>query len=98
MRNSFPSFGGVMLWDTSQAVGEHLCCLCLPYLDVLTLSQANNRFDAAIKNSMVEAGGTGFTFPACSEPEFQSGTSYTGGSRVSFGGYVFPSSVQSLAS
>ena len=31
---------------------------------------------------------TGFTFPPCSAPAFVSGTSYIGGSQVSFGGYV----------
>ncbi|KAG6910589.1 hypothetical protein DXG01_009540 [Tephrocybe rancida] len=49
MRKSFPSFGGVMLWDASQAY-------------------ANSRYDLAIKNSLVAAGGTGFTFPTCSAP------------------------------
>ncbi|KAL5535223.1 CHT2_2 [Sanghuangporus sanghuang] len=70
MRNSFPSFGGVMLWDASQAV-------------------ANDRFDVAIKNALTAAGGTGFTFPPCSAPAFVSGTSYTGGSQVSFDGYIW---------
>lgn len=49
---------------------------------------ANNRYDAAIKSSLVAAGGTGFTFPPCSAPVFVPGTSYVGGSKVSFGGYV----------
>ncbi|KIM48366.1 carbohydrate-binding module family 5 protein [Hebeloma cylindrosporum] len=70
MRNSFPSFGGVMLWDASQAY-------------------ANNRYDSAIKNSLVAAGGTGFTFPACTAPAFVPGTNYPAGSRVSFGGYIW---------
>ncbi|THH09867.1 hypothetical protein EW145_g1710 [Phellinidium pouzarii] len=70
MRNSFPSFGGVMLWDVSQAY-------------------ANDRFDLAIKSSLTAAGGTGFIFPACTAPEFVSGTSYTGGSQVSFDGYIW---------
>ncbi|EJD04291.1 class III chitinase [Fomitiporia mediterranea MF3/22] len=69
-RKSFPSFGGVMLWDASQAV-------------------ANDRYDAAIKSALTAAGGTGFTFPPCSAPEFVSGTSYTGGSQVSFNGYIW---------
>ncbi|KAI0322297.1 class III chitinase [Amylostereum chailletii] len=59
MRKSFPSFGGVMLWDASQAV-------------------ANDEYDLGIKNALVAAGGTGFTFPACSAPAFVQGTSYTG--------------------
>ncbi|KIK71335.1 carbohydrate-binding module family 5 protein [Collybiopsis luxurians FD-317 M1] len=70
MRKSFPSFGGVMLWDESQA-------------------WANDRYDLGIKNALVAAGGTGFTFPACSAPAYVSGQSYTGGSQVSFGGYIW---------
>ena len=67
MRNSFPSFAGVMLWDESQAY-------------------VNNRYDSAIKEALVAAGGTGFTYPSCSAPAFVSGTSYTGGSQVSYNG------------
>lgn len=70
MRTSFPSFGGVMLWDASQAY-------------------ANNRYDLAIKNALSAAGGTGFTFPSCSAPAFAAGTNYPGGSKVSFGGYIW---------
>ncbi|KAI0275109.1 class III chitinase, partial [Gloeopeniophorella convolvens] len=70
MRKSFPSFGGVMLWDASQAY-------------------ANGRYDLGIKNALVAAGGTGFSYPACSAPAFQSGSSYSGGSQVSFGGYIW---------
>ncbi|KAE9410737.1 glycoside hydrolase family 18 protein [Gymnopus androsaceus JB14] len=70
MRNSFPSFGGVMLWDESQAY-------------------VNDRYDLAIKNALVAAGATGFTFPPCTAPEFVPGTAYTGGETVSFGGYIF---------
>ncbi|KIJ54039.1 carbohydrate-binding module family 5 protein [Sphaerobolus stellatus SS14] len=70
MRKSFPSFGGIMLWDASQAY-------------------ANSRYDLAMKNALVAAGGTGFTFPACTAPTYVSGTSYTGGSQVSFGGYMW---------
>ncbi|KAF8649744.1 hypothetical protein AX16_005514 [Volvariella volvacea WC 439] len=70
MRNSFPSFGGVMLWDASQAY-------------------VNGRYDRAIKNALSAAGGTGFTYPACSAPAYSSGTSYTQGSRVSYGGYIW---------
>jgi len=70
MRTSFPSFGGVMLWDASQAY-------------------ANGRYDLAIKNSLVAAGGTGFTFPACSAPAWSAGSSYTGGSKVSLNGYIW---------
>ncbi|KAF7339953.1 Glycoside hydrolase family 18 protein [Mycena venus] len=70
MRKSFPSFGGVMLWDASQAY-------------------ANNRFDLAIKNALVAAGGTGFTFPACSAPAYSTTGTYPGGSQVSYQGYIW---------
>ena len=50
--------------------------------------KANNRYDLAIKNTLVAAGGTGFTFPACSAPAFASGTAYNAGSQVSYEGYV----------
>ncbi|KDR84819.1 hypothetical protein GALMADRAFT_293254 [Galerina marginata CBS 339.88] len=70
MRKSFPSFGGVMLWDASQAY-------------------ANSRYDLAIKNALTAAGGTGFTFPACTAPAYVAGTTYAGGSQVSFGGYIW---------
>ncbi|KAJ8702978.1 Chitinase 2 [Pleurotus ostreatus] len=70
MRKSFPSFGGIMLWDASQAY-------------------ANNRYDKAVKSALVGAGGTGFQFPSCSAPTFASGTNYPGGSKVSFGGYIW---------
>ncbi|KAJ7129985.1 class III chitinase [Mycena crocata] len=70
MRKSFASFGGVMLWDMSQAY-------------------ANNRYDLAIKNALVAAGGTGFTFPACSAPTYTTTGTYPGGSRVSYQGYIY---------
>jgi len=70
MRKSFPSFGGVMLWDASQAY-------------------QNNRFDLAIKNALVAAGGTGFTFPACSAPTYSTTATYVGGSQVSYEGYIW---------
>ncbi|KAJ7293237.1 class III chitinase [Mycena rebaudengoi] len=70
MRRSFPSFGGVMLWDASQAY-------------------VNGRFDLAIKNALVAAGGTGFTFPACSAPAYSTTGTYVGGSKVSFQGYIW---------
>ncbi|KAI0961221.1 hypothetical protein AcV7_000377 [Taiwanofungus camphoratus] len=70
MRNSFPSFGGVMLWDASQAY-------------------QNDRYDLAIKNALVSAGGTGFNYPACSAPAYASGNSYTGNSKVAYNGYIW---------
>jgi chitinase len=100
MRQSFPSFGGVMLWDASQAYGMcritqwqqpspcssdtsvHKLCF-VPYFFL-----ANGRYDLAIKNALSAAGGTGFSFPACSAPAYVAGSQYTGGSQVSYGGYV----------
>ncbi|TRM60151.1 glycoside hydrolase superfamily [Schizophyllum amplum] len=70
MRKSFPSFGGVMLWDASQAV-------------------YNGNYHVPIKSALVAAGGTGFTYPACSAPAYASGRSYSGGSQVSYGGYIW---------
>ncbi|KAF9243871.1 glycoside hydrolase family 18 protein [Melanogaster broomeanus] len=70
MRKSFPSFGGVMLWDASQAY-------------------ANGRYDLAIKNALIATGSTGFTYPPCSAPAFVAGQAYTGGSQVSYGGYIW---------
>ncbi|KIY67572.1 carbohydrate-binding module family 5 protein [Cylindrobasidium torrendii FP15055 ss-10] len=70
MRKSFPSFGGVMLWDASQAY-------------------FNSRYDRGIKDALVAAGGTGFEFPACSAERYTSGGSYTGGSTVSYSGYIW---------
>ncbi|KAJ4499044.1 glycoside hydrolase family 18 protein [Lentinula lateritia] len=66
MRQSFPSFGGVMLWYGQAYV--------------------NDRYDLGIKNALVAAGGTGFTFPACSAPAYVAGTAYSGGSKVSYDG------------
>jgi len=50
---------------------------------------ANNRYDKGIKSALVAAGGTGFTYPACSAPGYVSGTAYQAGSQVSYGGYIW---------
>jgi chitinase len=84
MRTNFPSFGGVMLWDASQAYGTSSFLLFAICHDLVVA--ANNRYDLAIKNALSAAGGTGFTFPPCSAPAYAAGTGYTGGSKVSFGG------------
>lgn len=71
MRKAFPSFGGVMLWDASQAY-------------------VNNRFERAIKTSLKAAGGTGFTYPACSTATaYKTGVNYSGGSKVAYNGYIY---------
>ncbi|KAH8835437.1 class III chitinase [Flagelloscypha sp. PMI_526] len=70
MRKSYPNFGGVALWDSSQAY-------------------VNNRYEKAIKTALAAAGGTGFTYPACSAPAYSAGTGYTGGSQVTYNGYIW---------
>ncbi|KAF8213430.1 glycoside hydrolase family 18 protein [Mycena galopus ATCC 62051] len=70
MRKSFPSFGGVMLWDQSQAY-------------------QNDRYDLAIKKALVAAGGTGFTFPACSAATWTTTGVYMGGATVTYEGYIW---------
>lgn len=69
-RNSFSSFGGVALWDESQA-------------------WVNSRYDLGIKQALQAAGGTGFTYPACSAAAFVSGNDYTAGEQVSYDGYIW---------
>jgi len=49
---------------------------------------ANNRYDQAIKKVLVAAGGTGFTYAACSAPEYAAGTAYQAGSQVSYDKYA----------
>ena len=49
----------------------------------------NDRYDLAIKNALVAAGGTGFTYPACDAEEWQSGSNYAGGTNVSYNGYIW---------
>jgi hypothetical protein len=70
MRQKYSSFGGVMLWDASQA-------------------WANGRFQATVKAALVAAGGTGFTYPACSAPAWASGASYSAGQQVTYQGYIW---------
>ncbi|KAL0578028.1 Chitinase 2 [Marasmius crinis-equi] len=72
MRKSYPSFGGIMLWDASQAV-------------------ANGNYHQGIKQALIAAGGTGFEFPTCTAQAWSSGATYTQGSKVSFGGYMWQS-------
>jgi chitinase len=51
-------------------------------------SQAYNnaRFDTSVKNSLVAAGGTGFTYPACTAPAYATGGNYPAGSQVTYNG------------
>ncbi|KAF7306627.1 Glycoside hydrolase family 18 protein [Mycena indigotica] len=87
MRKSFSAFGGVMLWDESQAYR-------LSSFHILAARSEgrrteNGRFDLAIKNALVAAGGTGFTFPACSAPAYSTSGTYTAGTQVSYQGYIW---------
>jgi chitinase len=77
-----------MMWDASQAYGSRLACYYRSFLTPF-LHSANNRYDLATKNALSAAGGTGFTFPACSAPAFSAGTIYSGGAQVSYGGYIW---------
>lgn len=86
MRESFPSFGGVMLWDASQAYGTSERCLLFHRLIPCI---ANNRYDLAIKQALSATGSTGFTYPACSAAAYVSGQAYTAGEQVSYQGYIW---------
>lgn len=75
-----------MMWDASQAYGTTLIASIRVEDFTLSDTLANNRYDKAVKNALVAAGGTGFTYPPCSAPAYASGRQYTGGSQVSYGG------------
>lgn len=49
----------------------------------------NDRYDLAIKNALVAAGSSGFTYPPCDAEEWQSGSDYSGGTNVSYNGYIW---------
>lgn len=84
-RSLFPSFGGVMLWDMSSSYGALVCCGCILRNALIALRPSvNNRFDQSIKQALVAAGGTGFTFPECDAPQFVQGNNYPGGSNVTY--------------
>ena len=85
-RCSFPSFGGVMLWDASQAFGT---CALLTGLCLLTRSAANERYDHSAKALLKNGGGTRFVYPACNAPAFVPGSTYVAGQRVAFDGYIW---------
>ena len=55
--------------------------------DIIRL-KVNDRYDLAIKNALVAAGGTGFTYPACSAAAYSSSSTYTAGQQVSYQGSV----------
>ncbi|OBZ79038.1 Casein kinase II subunit alpha [Grifola frondosa] len=79
-RNNFPSFGG-KLRDRA----------CRGGVMMWDESQAyeNDRYDQGVKNALVAAGGTGFTFPPCSAQAYVAGSNYPGSSQVSFNGYIW---------
>ncbi|KIY53973.1 glycoside hydrolase family 18 protein [Fistulina hepatica ATCC 64428] len=47
---------------------------------------ANDRYDLAIKSALTAAGGTGFTYPACTAADYVSGQPYTAGEQVTYDG------------
>jgi len=49
----------------------------------------NDRYDLAIKKALVAAGGTGFTFPACSAATWTTTGVYMGGATVTYEGYIW---------
>lgn len=89
MRKSYPSFGGVMMWDASQAYGTFLGQGASIRLINPWMTLANDRYDLAIKQALVAAGGTGFTYPACNATAYASGSTYTADSEVSYQGYIW---------
>jgi hypothetical protein len=50
---------------------------------------ANGRYDAAMKAALTAAGGTGFTYPACTAPAFSAGSSYSAGQQVTYNGWIW---------
>lgn len=76
-----------MLWDASQAYGVFY--KFAPEMYRNSLSAANDRYDLAIKNALVAAGSTGFTYPPCDAQAYTSGSDYSGGTNVSYDGYVY---------
>lgn len=53
---------------------------------MLTPHVANDRYDLAVKSYLTAAGGTGFTYPACSAAAYVSGGTYTANEEVSYEG------------
>ena len=64
-RSQYSSFGGVMMWDASQAYREFVA---YSGRSNLTLVLENNRFDAAIKSVLTNGGGSVPTAPTTSAP------------------------------
>ncbi|KAG8917128.1 Chitinase 1, partial [Tulasnella sp. 418] len=88
-RSSFPSFGGIMFWDASQAYSEWDTFDLLVQADNQYLFTVNGRLDASTK-SFLKAGGScggGFVFPACKSPAWSASGNYPAGSKVSYQGY-----------
>ena len=61
-RGNYSSFGGVMLWDASQAYGEQTILRAVQGCMLIeSRMKANNRFDQAIKNAIKQSGNGGTT-------------------------------------
>jgi chitinase len=77
MRRKYPNFGG--MWSSISLPAQHLNqCITGVMLWDASQAWANGHFDKTVKNALTAAGGTGFTYPACSAPAWQSGSSYSG--------------------
>ena len=76
------------MWDASQAYGGFGLVTVVSLQIAHDLHIVNNRYDLAAKNTLVAAGGTGFTYPACSAPAYSTSGTYTAGNEVSYQGYV----------
>lgn len=57
----------------------------------------NDRYDLAIKNALVAAGSSSFTYPPCDAEEWQSGSNYAGGTNVSYNGYIWEACTNHIA-
>jgi hypothetical protein len=70
-------------------VGSLIIVSCLNHIFFLV----NSRYDLGIKNALISAGGTGFTFPACSTvPAYVVGGVYPGNNKVWYDGFVWSAS------
>ncbi|KAF7310626.1 Glycoside hydrolase family 18 protein [Mycena chlorophos] len=86
-RDSFPSFGVSCFLQL--LCSSLLKCQLGAALWDISQSEANNDYASGVKSALVAAGGTGFTYPACTAPQWTSSGSYVGGSQVTYEGYIW---------
>ncbi|KAH0838519.1 glycoside hydrolase family 18 protein [Lanmaoa asiatica] len=99
MRESFPSFGGVMLWDASQAYGTSERCLLLhdacsgsstQQSPTTTSSAAGTTTTTTTPMTTTTITSTSSATGTCSGvAAWQSGVAYTAGEEVTYGGYLW---------